>query len=59
MIGLIVPSLSDPFFSQCAHAAQQVATGQGRQTTRILLPTGLVVRQPGGCEPMARIQNHG
>lgn len=31
-IGLIVPSLSDPFFSQCAHAAQQVASEQGYMT---------------------------
>lgn len=31
-IGLIVPSLSDPFFSQCAHAVQQVAAEQGYMT---------------------------
>ncbi len=31
-LGLIVPSLSDPFFSQCAHAVQQVAAEQGYMT---------------------------
>ena len=31
-IGLIVPSLSDPFFSQCAHAVQQLAAEEGYMT---------------------------
>ncbi|GGA65560.1 LacI family transcriptional regulator [Edaphobacter acidisoli] len=31
-IGLIVPNLADPFFSVCAHAAQQMAMQQGYAT---------------------------
>lgn len=31
-VGLIIPNLTDPFFSACAHAAQQIAAEQGYAT---------------------------
>lgn len=38
-IGLIVPNLADPFFSVCAHAAQQTALKQGYATLLLACET--------------------